>query len=457
MSNPIMHHPSSYRDPSGYVFGKDGVFYRQVNLSFKDSFDHFISSGCYDHFAAQGLLIPHETIPGIITGDPLGYTTLKPQPIPFITYPWEWTFGMLKDAALLTLQLARESLHYGMMLKDATPYNVQWYRGRLIFIDTLSFERYSETPWIAYRQFCEQFLAPLLLMHYRKLPLQQLQLAWPEGIPLPVASRLLPRKTKFSLHTYLHIHLHAKVSARKNGKQATPHFSKQKLLTLLSSLESLVNRLRLDRQKSTWSEYYEEAAGRASYLEDKKAIITGWLAKIPGLKTGVDLGANEGAFARLLSKRDIDTLALDFDPFCIEALYKAIKKDNEKRLQPGILDLSNPSPAIGVNNQERLSFLQRVNVDIVLGLALIHHLAIGKNIPFEKIAEFFHRMGRVAIIEFVPKTDEKVRLMLETKPDIYTGYTEENFVSAFSTHFSIGERQEVPGTGRILFLMKAKG
>ncbi|HTD92275.1 MAG TPA: hypothetical protein VK644_00615 [Chitinophagaceae bacterium] len=451
-----MHHPSSYRDPSGYMFEKDGVLYRQVNLSFRDSFDHFISSGCYDHFVGKGLLIPHETIPGLLTGDARGYATLKPQLIPFITYPWEWTFGMLKDAALLTLQLAREALHYEMMLKDATPYNVQWYRGRLIFIDTLSFERYSETPWIAYRQFCEQFLGPLLLMHYQKLPLQPLQLSWPDGIPLAVISRLLPKRTKFSLHTYLHIHLHARVSGRKGKKQATPHFSKQKLLTLLSSLESLVNKLRLDPQKSTWSEYYEEASGRANYLEDKKAIIAGWLDKIPGLKTGADLGANEGAFARLLSKREIETLAVDFDPFCIDALYKAIKKDNEKKLQPGILDLSNPSPAIGVNNEERMPFLQRVNVDIVLALALVHHLAIGKNIPFEKIADLFHRLGRILVIEFVPKTDEKVQLMLETKPDIYTDYTEDNFVSSFSTYFSIAERQEVEDTGRVLFLMKTK-
>src|ERR1044071_3227438 len=181
MSSTITPHPSSYRDPSGFVFQKDGVLYRQVNISFKDHFDHFIQSGCYKHLTEKGLLIPHEQISENLSGSKDYYTTLKPEEIGFISYPYEWSFDMLKDAALLTLKLVKECLGFNVMLKDATPYNIQWHKGKLVFIDTLSFEKYTETPWIAYRQFCECFLGPLLLMHYSKKHLHPLQLAWPDG------------------------------------------------------------------------------------------------------------------------------------------------------------------------------------------------------------------------------------------------------------------------------------
>ena len=201
-------HASSYRDPSGFIFKKEEVLYRQVNKIFKADFDLFINSGCYQSFAGKGWLIPHETIPENFTNTDDWYLTLKPANIPFISYPYEWSFDMLKDAALLTLNLLKESLQYGLILKDATPYNIQFLGSRPVFIDTLSFEKYEEQePWIAYRQFCECFLSPLLLSSYSKQPLQQLMLAYPEGIPLAITRSLLPWRSKFSLYTYLHLSL----------------------------------------------------------------------------------------------------------------------------------------------------------------------------------------------------------------------------------------------------------
>src|SRR5687768_4434848 len=185
MSAAIHHHPSSFRDPSGYIFEKEGAIYRQVNKVFQEDFDFFISGGCYDDLVSKGLLLPHEPILENLTGDDQWYQTLKPEKLSVISYPWEWSFSMLRDAALLTLRLLKEGLEWGMILKDATPYNIQWHKGRLVFIDSLSFEKYDETkPWIAYRQFCEQFLGPLLLAHYAKNPLPELMLAYPDGIPV---------------------------------------------------------------------------------------------------------------------------------------------------------------------------------------------------------------------------------------------------------------------------------
>ena len=383
MSNSSIHHPSSYRDPSGFIFEKDGLLYRQVNTVFREDYDLFIHSGCYEKLVKKGLLIPHETIHENWTGSGEWYLTLKPERIGFISYPYEWSFDMLKDAALLTLHLVREAVSSGVILKDATPYNIQWHRGKLIFIDTLSFEKYDEEePWIAYRQFCECFLSPLLLVHYSKNSLQRLSLAYPEGIPLAVTRAFLPRRSKFSLHTYLHIHLHGRVAGKKRVEEKRKiKFSKQKLLNLVSSLETLIHRLKAPEQTTTWSDYYEEASQRNDYLEQKKKIIQQWLEKAGQVQTTADLGANDGEFSRMLSAKGIPAIAADLDPLCINNLYREIRKTGEKNIQPLIIDLSDPSPAIGVNSEERNSFISRLHVDLVLALALIHHLAIGKNIP----------------------------------------------------------------------------
>ncbi|TMI74445.1 MAG: SAM-dependent methyltransferase [Bacteroidetes bacterium] len=450
----IIAHPSSYRDPSGFIFEKDGVLYRQINLSFKEHFDHFIQSGCYENLVKKGLIVAHENVGENLTGDDNYYKTVQPQRLDFISYPYEWSFDRLKDAALLTLQLVKEALVFDMILKDATAFNVQWHDGRLLFIDTLSFEKYSETPWIAYRQFCENFLAPLLIMHHSKKQMPGLFLSWPDGIPLDIASSLLPKRSRFSLYTYLHIHLHAKISAKKNeGSHQPQALSRQKLLNLISSLESLVNKLKIPEQKSTWSEYYAEAGQRKDYLEQKKKIIKAWLDKMPGLQLAADLGANEGEFSQLLAEKNVSVVAADFDPYCINRLYNKIKETKERNIQPLVIDLANPSPGTGVNNEERTSFINRLNTDLVLALALIHHLAIGKNIPFDRIAELFGQTCKNLVIEFVPKDDEKIQLMLSQKKDIYTGYTEENFRKALERYFIIIDKASIPGSGRILFLL----
>ena len=464
MTNPVSYHPASFRDPSGFIFvrnsadsfgEKDKIIYRQVNKDFKEHFDFFISSGFYEQLVQQQLLIPHEIINENLTGSSEWHATLKPERIEFISYPWEWSFDMLKDAALLTLLLARESVASGMILKDATPYNIHWHKGRLIFIDSLSFEKYNpEEPWIAYRQFCESFLAPLLLMHYSKNSLQQIMLAYPEGIPLAIAASLLPGRSRFSLHTYLHIHLHVRVAKRKNATASSKtKFSKQKFLNLISSLEILISRLKLPEQSTAWSAYYEEASQRNDYLEQKKKIISQWLNNLPAIKTAADLGANDGEFSRLLSAKKIQTIAADFDPYCINKLYNHVKKSGEKNIQPLIVDLSNPSPGTGVNNEERSPFISRLHVDLVLALALIHHLFIGKNIPFEMIAVFFQKISPTLIIEFVPKEDEKVQFMLKNKKDIFTFYTTENFEKAFGKYFRLVNKELITGSGRTLYLL----
>jgi hypothetical protein len=453
MSSTIKH-PSSYRDPSGFLFYHKGILYRQVNQIFKDDFDQFINGGLYQHLVDQNLLISHKTIDQNFTGSADWYQTLEPEKISFISYPYEWCFNMLKDAAVVTLRAAQDAMNYGMMLKDASAYNVQWYNGRMLFIDTISFEKYNETkPWIAYRQFCEHFLAPLALMHYLKLPLQNLLLAYPNGIPLAIVKKLLPAKSRFNLNSFLHLHLHANISERPSQKTATTKaFSSTKLKNLLRSLEEAVQSFSLNATSGVWSGYYDEAFQRENYVEQKKKIIESWVGEL-SLETAIDVGANEGEFSELVSSKNIDVISADFDHYSINRLYNRVKQNNNPRILPLIIDFTNPSPAIGVNNEERTSFLDRTKTDLVLALAVIHHLAIGKNIPFEDIATMFSKLGQYILIEFIPKEDEKIQLMLQQKRDVYGWYTAENFQTAFSRFFKIMEWKEISSSKRVLFLL----
>ena len=326
MQKATTRHSSSYRDPSGFIFYHNGILYRQVNKVFKKDFDLFISTGLCRHLIDLNLLVPHQVIEEDLTGLDDWYKTLQPEVLPFISYPYEWCFEMLKEAALLTLKLAEEAIDYGMMLKDASAYNVQWRKGSMIFIDTLSFEKYEEEkPWIAYRQFCEHFLAPLALMHYLKTPLQNLLIAYPDGIPLQLARKLLPFRSKLDLNTYLHIHLHASI-AQKPAQQgnSVKKFSKQKLQNLLRSLKDAIMSFSLDQPSGVWSGYYEEAVTRKDYLEQKKQLVKEW-SRMTGFNTAIDLGANEGEFSELISTNASLIISTDSDHYSINRLFNHIK------------------------------------------------------------------------------------------------------------------------------------
>ncbi|HEY0058603.1 MAG TPA: hypothetical protein VGB56_05675 [Flavisolibacter sp.] len=449
MSSPVKD-PASFRDPSGFIFSYDGLIYRQVNLVYRTHYEQLMRGGLYRELVAREWLIPHDVVE-LPLSHPEAYIYLKPEQVPFISYPYEWSFDMLKDAALLTLNIAVAALKYGMTLKDASAYNVQYHKGKMTFIDTLSFEIWDRTkPWSPYRQFCEHFLAPLALMHHTKAPMQGMQLGYPDGIPLPLASALLPWKTKWNLHLYLHIHLNGAVKGNNTSNKKVT-FTEQKMKNILSSLEAAVSPLRLD-QKGTWSDYYSEANERDGYVTNKQAIVENWLER-ETCKTAFDAGANDGTFSRSLAKKGIAVLSADGDHGAVNSLYKTLKSAPAP-VHPLLFDLANPSPAIGVNNTERSSLTSRLHVDLVMALAVIHHLAIGRNIPFERIAALFAGLGNTLIIEFVPKEDPKVQGMLETKPDVYDWYNEGGFRSAFGKRFNFVREEKVAPSARTLFLLQ---
>ena len=239
--------PGSFRDPSGFLFWQNGSLYRQINIIYKDHYDRLMNSGLYEELTKTGLLIPHQEVDIEPAQPGIAYKIIQPERIDFISYPYEWCFSQLKDAALTTLRIQKKALDFGLSLKDASAYNVQFRKGKPVFIDTLSFESYHEgQPWIAYRQFCQHFLAPLALMSCKDIRLNQLLRIYIDGIPLDLASSLQPFRTRFSLSLLSHIHLHARSQKRFADKKVDTRQIKLSRVGLLG----LINNLESDYQKS---------------------------------------------------------------------------------------------------------------------------------------------------------------------------------------------------------------
>ncbi len=452
-------HDSSFRDPSGFVFSEGGKVLRQVNRCYREEYDHLTGSGLYRKLTEEGLLIPHRELEGHPGAGGDLYRILEPEQIPFISYPYEWSFSQLKDAALVTLRIQQAALEHGMTLKDGSAYNIQFYRGKPVFIDTLSFDLYREgKPWEAYRQYCQHFLAPLALMSHTDIRLNQLLRIHLDGIPLDLASRLLPRKTRWNFSLLMHLHLHAKTQVKYEHKGSAGREVKIRLANLkalIISLIQLTEKLKIRNQPTEWGEYYTFTNYSDRSFTHKKEIVDAYVRAIrPG--TLWDLGANNGEFTRIACRQGADCVAFDIDPVAVDLNYRQVKAEQTVNLLPLVMDLTNPSPSIGWDNRERPGFSARSLPDAVIALALIHHLAISNNLPFRHIASFLSRLSENLIIEFVPKPDSQVQKLLESRRDIFGTYDEENFRKEFGKFFEILEQRPVDGSERTLYRMKRK-
>jgi hypothetical protein len=345
-----------------------------------------------------------------------------------------------------------------MILKDATPYNIQFHKGRPVFIDTLSFDTYDpKQPWIAYRQFCQCFLFPLYMEHYLKTDIQKILSTYIDGIPVDFVAKLLPLKSRLSLGVWLHVYLqHTAAATSKGANKQTAAFSKKKLLDVISHLTNIIKNFPANKTyKTTWSNYYEDTILSKEYLQEKEKIVREFCRQ-SNARTVLDLGANDGYFSKLFAAHNMQVIATDADNRCISRLYQEVKQNRIENILPLILDIANPSPAIGFHNRERAAFHDRIKTDLVAALALVHHLVIGKNISLPVLADYFNDIAPELIIEFVPKEDEKVKQMLSSRPDTFIDYDQVHFERYFSVWFDIVEQLPVPGTHRVLYKMQRK-
>jgi hypothetical protein len=453
--------PGSFRDPDGFVFTRDGQLYRYVGQRHRIGYDLLNGSGLYEELTASELLVPHAE-ESVTSTDQDAYRILRPERIEFVSYPYEWCFSQLRDAALATLRVQSAAMDHGMSLRDASAYNVQFRHGRPILIDTLSFEALPEgRPWIAYRQFCQHFLAPLALMSYVDVRLGQLLREHVDGVPLDLEVRLLPRRARLRPPLLLHLVLHAR-SQRRHLRDTAPTADRAPTMTLralrglVDSLRHAVEGLKPPTSSAGWSTYDDADPYIARARAAKEAAVEAVIDRVDP-RSIWDLGANVGRLSRLGSSRGIPTIAFDLDPDCVEATYRRVRDERERNLLPLLLDLANPSPAIGWANEERMTLAQRGPADLVLALALVHHLAIGNNVPLARIAAFLASIGRSAAVEFVPKDDGQVSRMLMNREDVFFDYTPEGFERAVAEWFDIDRRMPIDGSARILYLLKRRG
>ncbi len=450
---------ASFRDPHGFVFRRGSVIYRQVNEPHRANFDRFISSGLYERLVEPGLLISHTDCDVSLAASEGAYRIIQPELVPFVSYPYEWSFEMLRDAALATLRIQGLAIDHGMSLRDATAYNLTFHRGRPVFLDTTSFEILQEgRPWVAYRQFCQHFVAPLALMSLRDVRLSQLSRIFVDGIPLDLASGLLPRRANMKPGLVLHLRMHAKSQARHQAEERsperTPTLSRNALIGLIRSLRKTVERFDPPSNSSVWRDYYRGADHYTpAAIQRKEAVVADWLQKL-NPRMVWDLGANTGRFARLASERGVHTLAFDADPACVDVAYTTARKEGDEYLLPLVQDLTNPSSGIGWAGRERDSLEDRGPADVVMALALVHHLAIGNNVPLPSIMDHLARLGRWAIVEFVPKGDQKVETLLRSREDVFPDYTMDGFEAGASASFNLRGREDLDDSGRVLYLFE---
>ncbi len=451
---------SSFRDPSGYLFYRNGLIYRQVNIVYKENYEQLMNLGLYKTLVGSELLIPHEEVNIECKAPDKAYKTIRPEIIPFISYPYEWCFSQLKDAALTTIEIQKIALNFGMSLKDCSAYNIQFRKGKPIFIDTLSFEKYQEgKPWVAYRQFCQHFLAPLAIMSYTDNRLNQLFRVYIDGIPLDLASSLLPFKTSFKFSLLSHIHLHArsqKYFADKIVRKDNIKVSRFSSLGLIDNLEATIKKLKLAYKSTEWADYYRDTNYSSDGFQHKQNIMAEFLDKIKP-KNVWDLGGNVGVFSRIASDKGIPTISFDIDFSAVEKNYHECIKRGETNILPLLIDLTNPSPSLGWKNQERMSLIERGPADTVFALALIHHLAISNNVPLDNIADFFYNTcSNFLIIEFIPKNDSQVKILLSTREDVFPDYTQQAFEREFEKYFIIENSLTITDSQRTLYLMRKR-
>lgn len=452
---PPLQHPASFRDPSGFVFFEDGQPYRFVAHSYSDEYRQLMDSGLYDKLVSGGKVVSHEELNPAGTSFPDAWKILKPVKIASWSYAYEWSFHQLKEAALLTLDLNLTALEKGMILKDAPASNIQFYEGRAVLIDSLSFERYVPgEPWKAFRQFCQHFLYPLLLGRYNSAYRPEWLQLYPDGIPAASAAALLPAKPKYSLFGYLYVSLPARAAAKEaaNPRKLPANAVRNNLLYLRQK----IGKMELPDADSHWSRYYGETVLHQVYLEHKLKVIENWFQQYPP-GTVTDIGCNTGAFSLLAAKYADRVIAFDNDAASIDRLFLTAKNEGTTNLLPLVASISQPTPGGGWENRERSPLLDRVGSDTVMALALVHHLALTESISFECIFALFAKLsGKQLIVEFIPKNDPMAQLLLKNKPDLFPDYHESAFQQAAGRYFDLVWKTPLQDTSRVLYCYRKK-
>lgn len=456
----------SFRDRDGRVYHLEGRIIRGVSEKALHEFEKLESTKFYKRFLKKGQLVRSQLLNPENVGLPLEVVQqwagfIEHHRIPVISYPYEWTFGMLRDAALLQLSLVEAAIEQGMTLKDATPYNIQFDDGKPVFIDIGSFETLAAgAPWAGYRQFCEMFLFPLMLQAYKGIHFQAMMRANIDGIGVQMAAQIFGFRDRFRKGVFSHVWLQAKLDRRygNTGQNVradlkSAGFNQAMILANVRKLTRLVKNLSWSGEGSEWGTYEEFHNYSESDHRLKESFIS---ESVTASEADIvwDIGCNTGQFSRLAAQQARHVLAMDLDHFAVERLYRKTREDGITNILPLVQNIADPSPNWGWRNLERRDLLTRNCPDLVLCLALIHHVVISANIPMEEFVSCLADMSDQLVIEYVSRSDDKVKTLLRNKVDKYSDYSQENLEMNLGKYFRIIKQQEMESGNRHLYWCK---
>jgi len=453
----------SFRDRDGRIYRLGDRIIRGISESALADFQKLQSTDFYARFLKKGRLVASEILPAETVSLPgvekQRWTAfIEHQRIPVISYPYEWTFGMLQDAAKLQLDLVEAAILEDMTLKDATPYNIQFVDGKPVFIDIPSFETLpAGAPWSGYRQFCEMFLFPLMLQAYKGIHFQPLLRSRIDGVDIQTAARLFGARDRFRSGVLTHVWLQAKLDRRYGGTSKdvrsdlkSAGFNKELILANVRKMRKLVGKLSWGGDGSEWGGYEEFH----NYSESDHALKEAFIdesVKESGAQTVWDVGCNTGQFSKIAAVHASQVLAMDLDHFAVERLYRELSGQEHSRILTLVQNVADPSPNWGWRNRERTDLSNRAKPELLLCLALIHHVVITANVPLEEFVGWLSDLSDQLVIEYVSRSDDKVEALLRNKEDKYSDYSRENLESELGRHFTIRKRLELESGNRFLY------
>jgi ribosomal protein L11 methylase PrmA len=451
--------PGSFRDPAGRIYWYGDRVLRTVMPAAAKDFEYVEASGLISTLVERGMLIPQTHLPMTLLGDAAGGAAylLEHPKLDFISHPYEWPFRALQAAALLQLDLYLEAVERGVTLSDATAYNIQFQGVRPVFIDRLSFRRYVDGEfWLGHRQFCEQFLNPLLLRSMFGIPHNAWYRGSPEGIGAAELSALLPLRRKFSWRVFTNVVMQGSLQKTRSSDAHKAvagklRFPKPAFVRMLSGLRSWIESLRpADRQPTTWQEYARQNSYRGTEAEAKRNFIARFVSDSKPQMVW-DIGCNTGDYSvAALQAGARSAIGFDFDQGALDIAFDRARSENLPLL-PLFLDVTNPAPDQGWGQSERRGLKARSTADAVLALALIHHIAIAKNVPLDSVVGWLTAIAPRGVIEFVPKSDPMVVELLRLREDIFPDYNEDHFVQCLQERARIVASETVSASGRKLF------
>ncbi len=463
--SPAAPEPASFRDPDAAVFRLDGRVLRGLNHRAAADWDRLAASAFFHRLVAEGRIVGTRALDGAALAgstNPRGAPwsrVLEHEVVPVMTYPFEWPFAMLQDAAICHLEVLLAALEEGITTKDGTAYNVAFVGRRPVFLDIGSFTP-AAGPWPGYRQFCQTFLFPLLVQAHLGIAYQGLLRGRLDGLEPTEVRAMFGGVHRFGRGVFRHVYLHSVAERRVTASSEAVKedlgqagFGAELAKATVTNTLRLVRRLGVGaRSASAWSDYRTTCSYTDADASAKEAFVSTALEAEPP-RLVLDLGANDGAYSILAARTAEQVVAVDGDEAVIDALYRRLGEEGIDNVLPLVVDLTDPSPGLGWANRERRAFSERVRPDLVLSLALVHHLALAANVPLPLVVDWLRAFDARVIVEFVDRSDPMVQRLLANKPaGLFEDYQPERFASLLAGRFAIREQQQLPGGTRTLYL-----